>query len=81
MLGGPRYLSSREKTRNAYKILVGKHFVNIPPQRLKKTGEAVIQLDLGKVPRQALALEVFKISFYYHTVSYLAALLQRDALT
>jgi len=69
MLGGPRHLSSMEKTNNTYKILVGKHFVKIPLQRLKETGEADIQLDLGKVPWQALALEVFKIWFHYHSVS------------
>jgi hypothetical protein len=58
-----------EKTRNAYKILEGKHFVKVPLHSLKETGEAGIQLDLGKVPWQALALEVFKIWFHYHTVS------------
>jgi len=39
-----------EKTRNAYKILVGRLFTKIPLQRLKETGEVDIQLDLGKVP-------------------------------
>lgn len=69
MLGGPRYLSSMEKTRNAYKIFSGKHFVKIPQKRLKETGEVDIQLDLGKILWQALALEVFKIWFNYNSVS------------
>jgi hypothetical protein len=38
-----------EKPRNAFRILVVKHFVKGPLQRLKERGEANIQLDLGKV--------------------------------